>query len=428
MRQILRLFRLDRLSPMARWAALGPAVAILVAVPLSYVSPLLAFAAAAALALAGLALVKERKAPTPEPGVQKGMPAAVLDGISDAVLLLDVDRTVVAANRAARDLLGDRVEGRDLALSLRHPEALEAAKQAIFENVRCDAEIVMHVPVQRVFLVQATPLPEGDSAPARFLLVLHEVTASRNAEQIRADFVANVSHELRSPLTSLIGFIETLRNAAHDDETARDRFLEIMNEESHRMARLIDDLLSLSRVEANEHVRPEGRLDISEILAGVVDSVSVQAEEKNMTIEVIDPAKQPSVIGDRDELIEVFQNLVVNAVKYGREKTPVRVAVSSVDRIPEVGGPGLSVAVIDKGDGIEAEDIPRLTERFYRVDKGRSRSMGGTGLGLAIVKHIVNRHRGRLVIRSDVGEGSQFIVYLPVDIPAAEAAETQRAS
>lgn len=425
MRQILRIFRLNTLSPAARCAALAPAAAFLVAIPLSgYLSPALMVGVTVLLAVVGAACIPDRDEPLAEPSIQEGLPAAVLDGISDAVLLLDEDRTVVTANQAARDLLDDRVEGRDLALSLRHPEALEAANKAISERTKASAEIVMHVPVQRVFLVQAAPLPDDGAFPARFVVVLQEVTASRNAEQIRADFVANVSHELRSPLTSLIGFIETLRNAAQDDETARERFLQIMAEESQRMARLIEDLLSLSRVESNEHVRPEGQVDISDLLAGVVDSASVQAKEKNMPIEVIDPAPRPPIVGDRDELIEVFQNLVVNAVKYGREQTPVRIAVSSVDRIPEIGGKGLCVAVIDKGEGIEAEDIPRLTERFYRVDKGRSRSMGGTGLGLAIVKHIVNRHRGRLVIRSEVGEGSQFIVYLPVEEPQ----EVQKAS
>ena len=397
---------------------LAPATAFLAAFTFAgYLSPIVAVVIAMLLIVIGMAFLRVKTDPLPEPAVQEGMPAAVLDGISDAVLLLDTDRTVVAANQAARELLNDRIEGRDLALSLRHPEALEAANEAISGRVKSSAEIIMDVPMQRVFQVQAVPLPEDASAPPRFLVVLQEVTASRNAENIRADFVANVSHELRSPLTSLVGFIETLRDVARDDEASRARFLHIMADESQRMARLIDDLLSLSRVEANEHVRPEGQLDISELLARVVNSVSVQAQEKNMSIELIDPVPLLPVIGDRDELIEVFQNLVVNAVKYGREETSVRIAVSSVERIPEIGGRGLSVAVIDKGDGIAAEDIPRLTERFYRVDKARSRSIGGTGLGLAIVKHIVNRHRGQLVIRSNVGEGSQFIVFLPVAEP-----------
>lgn len=418
MRHLLKIFRFHKLPLAARIAALAPAATFLVALPLAeHLSPAIAIAIAILLAIVGARLVEERPKPEPKSGANVGLPAAVLDGISDSVLLLDADRTVIAANRAARDLLGDRVEGRDLSLSLRHPEALEAANDALSGRTAKGVEIVMHVPVQRVFMVHATPLPEDIALPSRFLVVLHEVTASRNAEQIRADFVANVSHELRSPLTSLIGFIETLRGAARDDADARDRFLQIMSEESQRMARLIDDLLSLSRVEANEHVPPEGRLDISELLAAVADSVSVQAAEKYMPIEIVDPAPQLPVIGEWDELIEVFQNLVVNAVKYGRAETPVRISVSAVDRIPEVGGRGLSVAVIDKGEGIAPEDIPRLTERFYRVDKGRSRSMGGTGLGLAIVKHMVNRHRGRLVIRSAIGEGSQFIVYLPTAEP-----------
>lgn len=344
--------------------------------------------------------------------------AAVLDGISDAVLLLDKERLVLVANRAARELLGDHIEGRDLALSLRHPEALEAAKTAITDGVESTAEIVMQVPVQRNFIVRAVPLPAEENAAPQFLIALQEVTAARNAEQIRADFVANVSHELRSPLTSLVGFIETLRGPARDDENARDRFLTIMADESQRMARLIDDLLSLSRVEANEHVRPNDKLSIGEILTAVLDSVSVQADEKNMTLTCDDFDALPLIPGDRDELVEVFQNLVVNAIKYGRENTPVRLILTTVERIPEVGGRGICVTVADQGEGIEAENIPRLTERFYRIDKGRSRQMGGTGLGLAIVKHIVNRHRGRLVVKSEIGIGSQFSVYLPLVEPA----------
>ncbi len=417
-RHLLNIFQLRRFSPLRLYAVLAPVVTFIVAVVLSgYLSIFVAVTIALFLAVSGAAFLRERSDPLPEPDVHEGMPATVLDGISDAVILLNEGRTVITANGAARDLLNERLEGRDLALSLRHPDALEAVNEAISVRVMSSAEIIMDVPMQRVFQVKAVPLPEDASAPPRFLVVLQEVTASRNAENIRADFVANVSHELRSPLTSLVGFIETLRDVARDDEASRARFLHIMADESQRMARLIDDLLSLSRVEANEHVRPEGQLDISELLARVVNSVSVQAQEKNMSIELIDPVPLLPVIGDRDELIEVFQNLVVNAVKYGREETSVRIAVSSVERIPEIGGRGLSVAVIDKGDGIAAEDIPRLTERFYRVDKARSRSIGGTGLGLAIVKHIVNRHRGRLVIRSNVGEGSQFIVFLPVAEP-----------
>ncbi|NKB60104.1 MAG: PAS domain-containing protein [Alphaproteobacteria bacterium] len=418
-RRLFNIFKLGQLPAGARIAVLAPGVAFCLAFLLSgWLSSAAVAAIAIALAVIGAACLREHADPKPLAEAPPDMPTAVLEGISDAVLILDSDRAVIVANRAARDLLGDNVVGRDLALSLRHPEALDVANKAIEGQDDGTAEIVMHVPVQRVFVARAVPLQMAGQP--RFLLALQEVTAARNAEQIRADFVANVSHELRSPLSSLVGFIETLQNAAHDDEAARDRFLGIMSEESHRMARLIDDLLSLSRVEANEHVRPGGQLDIAAILTGVADSVSVQAEEKGMAIELIDLEAQPTIVGDQDELIEVFHNLLVNAIKYGHDNTTVRVAVSTVDRIPEVGGRGISVAVIDKGDGIAAEDVPRLTERFYRVDKGRSRSMGGTGLGLAIVKHIVNRHRGRLVIRSEVGAGSQFIVYLPVFAPAAD--------
>ncbi|MFN8947185.1 MAG: sensor histidine kinase, partial [Alphaproteobacteria bacterium] len=223
-------------------------------------------------------------------------------------------------------------------------------------------------------------------------------------------------HELRTPLSSLTGFIDTLRGHAKDDPEAQERFLAIMGEQAGRMRRLIDDLLSLSRIELNEHVRPSGSVNLGDVVEDAVHAMQPMAVAANIQLDYVEPASLPSVVGDKDELYQVVQNLIDNAIKYGRPHTAVMVQLGTRRAGP--GEPGPSPAVVlsvkDHGEGIAREHIPRLTERFYRVDVKRSRAIGGTGLGLAIVKHIVNRHRGRLVIESQVGEGSTFTVHLPL--------------
>lgn len=338
---------------------------------------------------------------------------AILDSLPGPVLLLNLRRKVIATNQAARNLLGENASGRDLALSIRNPDALDAVDAVIAGKGRRTLEISLPVPVQQYFQLHAVKVYRGDGQPDRVIVALTDVTGIRRSEKMRADFVANVSHELRSPLSALVGFIETLQGRARDDPEARERFLGIMSDEAGRMTRIIDDLLSLSQVETSEHIQPEGRIDLCSILQRVAATVELRSSERGMKISVNCPEGMPRVMGDDDELMEVFQNLVVNAIKYGREGTEVTVDIREVERIPEKGGQGVAVAVRNQGGGIEPEHLPRLTERFYRVDKGRSRSIGGTGLGLAIVKHIVNRHRGYLAVESALGEGTIFTVYLP---------------
>ena len=337
----------------------------------------------------------------------------ILDALPNPVLLLDSQKTIVAANSAAKELLGAEIEGRSLAIALRHPEILDAVNAVIADEQKRQISISLLASVWRSFDIQIASLMATNESTADAILTMHDTTATRNADQMRADFVANVSHELRSPLSSLIGFIETLRGAARDDVDARDRFLGIMDNESKRMARLIDDLLSLSKVEASEHILPNETVDIFELLAEVRDTLSERAAERHIDVNLPTLNGKYPVLGNRDELMEVFLNLIDNAVKYCPENTSISVDIERISRIPDRGGPGIMVSVADQGDGISAEHLPRLTERFYRVDRGRSRTMGGTGLGLAIVKHIVNRHRGRLAIDSIVGEGTIFRVYLP---------------
>lgn len=346
--------------------------------------------------------------------VDTSLASAILDALPDAVLLLDGRRQVVAANRAADELLGEDVHGRDVCLTLRHPDAQQAVKSALDGRTqRADAEVVFDVPVRRVYQLQVMAVPADVAFSVRAVMALHEVTALKRAEDMRADFVANVSHELRSPLSSLTGFIETLQTSAKGDEDARERFLEIMDGEAGRMSRLIDDLLSLSRIEVNEHIRPTERVHLADVIAAVAQAVQIRATKKGMTVTITMPENLPDVAGDADQLRQVFQNLVDNAVTYGADNTQVEITARALDRCAETAAPGVEISVRDFGDGISQQHLSRLTERFYRVDKGRSRAMGGTGLGLAIVKHIINRHRGRLSADSTLGEGSIFSVQLP---------------
>lgn len=340
--------------------------------------------------------------------------AALLDAFPAPVLLLDARRLVVEANEAAREIFGGRLKEYDLTQSLRHPAALDAAASALRDGRHVAVQMVLTAPVMRHFELHAMPVNPVTGSRVRAALVLLDVTAANQLEQMRADFVANVSHELRSPLAALTGFVETLKGAAKDDVAARARFLDIMEVEARRMARLIDDLLSLSRVEASEHVRPKGEVNVLALLRMQCDGLSLVAQKRDATIDLQCAGDVPCVIGDQDQLSEVFNNLLENALKYGSPGQPVSVGVQRVDRIPELGGEGVRVSVRNAGDPIAAEHLPRLTERFYRADKARSRDAGGTGLGLAIVKHIVNRHRGRLTIESNHEAGTVFSVFLPV--------------
>ena len=338
----------------------------------------------------------------------------ILEALAAPIVVVDARREVLAANAAARALFPRDLVGRNIALSIRHPDILETLDAVLRSGSSREAEVTLAGAVPTTYRVRAAALSRsGGPTEPKALVAFQDLTAARQAEHMRVDFVANVSHELRSPLTSLLGFIETLRGPAREDSAARERFLEVMEGEAKRMARLIDELLSLSRVESEEHLPPRGRVDVTNLLHEIARSLDMRAAERGMKIEVACADDLPLALGERDELTLVFGNLIENALNYGRADTPVTVTAGKVERVPGSGVPGLTIAVRDRGEGIAAEHIPRLTERFYRVDKGRSRSMGGSGLGLAIVKHIANRHRGRLTIESTPGEGSVFTVILP---------------
>jgi len=339
---------------------------------------------------------------------------AVITAVPDPLIMIDRQRRIVRSNEAAAEFIGPGAQPRDLAAALRNPVLLAAADALLRGEPVRSVEFALSGPIERVLRAHFAWIANGpnegpalDGAAA--ILTLHDVTALKRSEQMRADFIANAGHELKTPLATLIGFIETLLGPARDDVAAHQRFLGIMREQAQRMARLVDDLLSLSQIELNEHVAPTDRIALGPVIDEVARGLELRAAERGIRIVRALPAGLPEVQGDRDELAQIFQNLLDNAVKYGRPHSAIEVS----------GGTGggtathlVRVAVADQGDGIPGEQLPRLTERFYRVDTARSRELGGTGLGLAIVKHILNRHRGRLEITSTVGQGSTFTVWL----------------
>ncbi|WNO53040.1 ATP-binding protein [Stakelama saccharophila] len=324
----------------------------------------------------------------------------ILEAVSEPVLVV-ADNRVYRANKAAHDLLGNHILGEDVRLAIRHP----AAAAGLLKNAARERE----EPVHLVGLGQRDQRWEMRVHPAgEGVRIVHLVdrTTSYAAERMRVDFVANASHELRTPLASLIGFIETLTEEAGEDPETRTRFLRIMLDEAVRMQRLVDDLMSLSRIEAMKYREPDARIDLHALTTEVHDQIvateAPRAADLLLELDAVRPVR-----GDRAQLSQLLHNIIGNAMKYGRKDTPVRIRLTAAE------GDMVRLQVADEGDGIAPEHLPRLTERFYRVDSGRSRAGGGTGLGLAIVKHIVEGHRGRLDIASTPGRGTQVTVLLP---------------
>ena len=336
--------------------------------------------------------------------------ADMLAAVPIPALVVDLGERIIAANADARTLLGQQIVGRHFTTILRQPDLAEAIEATLRDLRPRQARYLTNDGAQDAsFDVYCRMVPQS-----RVMLVsFQDVTHLEQAGQMRRDFVANVSHEVRTPLTALIGFIETLRGAASDDAAARDRFLAIMQDEAGRMNRLVGDLLSLSRVEGEERVRPREEVDLSGQLGSVLNSLRPLAEEAGVAFWFDKPEAAVIIPGDADQLRQVFTNLIENAIKYGGSGGAVNVIVTVSERDPALRAPAVRVQVIDRGPGIDPMHLPRLTERFYRADSHRSRQLGGTGLGLAIVKHIVNRHRGRLRVESTLGEGATFTVILP---------------
>jgi len=389
----------------ALWAfgfmAAGPALAGFVLIS----------AAALLMVAHGLATRAASTPVAPLAGASEGaLVEAVLSGLPDAVVALDPQGTVVALNARANALAPALRRGEPISLGLRNPEVLDAIRRAGANGEVERAEFIVRTPVECWYEVVAVPVvPVSEAAGRLILTTFHDLTPLRRVEEMRADFVANASHELRTPLAALSGFIHTLRGPARNDPLARDRFLGIMEEQAKRMARLIGDLLSLSRIELNEHRRPDAEVDLVAIVRQVIDGLQTLAHDREVVVQLSVSAERVMVRGDRDELIRLFENLVENALKYAASGKRLDITLSLAE-----GGREVRIAVRDYGPGIAPDHLPRLTERFYRVDVAESRAQGGTGLGLALVKHIASRHGGRLSIESVLGQGATFTVHLPV--------------
>lgn len=343
---------------------------------------------------------------------------SLLEALPLPALSVDQDSRIASTNTAARALLGQQIEGHNFGTILRQPATLLAIENTVYDQKPRSAKYIASVGTQDV-TYSVTCRYVGDAANVEsggVIVCFEDVSHLETAGQMRRDFVANVSHELRTPLTALVGFIETLLGLARDDAPARERFLKIMADEAGRMNRLIGDLLSLSRVEGEERVRPKDHVDIATLLASTIHSLKPLSDERNVRIELEQPEMPVSIIGDADQLRQVFTNLIENALKYGASGQFVSVRLTNSERDPALRKPNVRIEVIDRGLGIDPLHLPRLTERFYRVDDSRSRHLGGTGLGLAIVKHIINRHRGRLLVESELGQGSVFTVLLPTTL------------
>ncbi len=384
---------------------------------LTIVRAILVFICIAGASLVPLQLhnsVRSRDDAAAAPLAEGAAVRAMVAGMPDPAVLLDRVGRVLHLNAQAAQL-APALRRNELALfALRSPEIIAALRASIATTQIQRANYVEHVPLERWMELVVSPVAmptEFGGIDNCFLMTFHDQTQLRRVEEMRADFVANASHELRTPLAALSGFIDTLQGPARDDSKARERFLGIMHAQATRMARLIDDLLSLSRVELSAHVRPDARVDVVPILRQVVDGLEVLARERQVTIEASLPSAPVLIAGDSEELLRVFENLIENGLKYGASGGRVAVTLAKSnegDSTPEV-----RVAVRDFGPGIAPEHLPRLTERFYRVDVGDSRAQGGTGLGLSLVKHILNRHGGRLLIESVPGKGATFTACFP---------------
>jgi two-component system phosphate regulon sensor histidine kinase PhoR len=324
----------------------------------------------------------------------------LLGALGEPALIVRAGQVLIA-NGPALALLGDRIEGQDVRFAIRHPAAVErllAPGEARAEEI----ELVGVGEAERRWMMAIAPL-DGDALFVR----LTDRSEAHAAERMRVDFVANASHELRTPLATLVGYAETLREqGAALDEATRERFTIIVHDEARRMQRLVEDLISLSRIEAERYSTPQDPLTLPSLIAAARDSCRSFAEERGSEIRIEAEPDLPPVAGDRRQLLQMIDNLIGNALRYGRKGAPVSIAARSE-------GEMVRLTVSDEGEGIAAEHIPRLTQRFYRADPSRSRALGGTGLGLAIVKHIVERHRGVLDIESEVGKGTRVHVLLP---------------
>jgi two-component system, OmpR family, phosphate regulon sensor histidine kinase PhoR len=331
--------------------------------------------------------------------------SSLVDALPDAAIVVSDRGQVLSSNERADTLFEVHPVGQHITYAFRSPVVLQAVNEALLQAKSSRVQHSVRIPVAHTLDVHVSPLGSLDQSMRVALIVMRDLTYEQQVERMRADFVANASHELRTPLASLTGFIETIQGAAKDDPKAQKNFLALMKTQADRMARLIDDLLSLSRIEISEHVQPTGTVDLVAVVKRARDLLAIEAKAADCEIR-IDLTETLKVVGEEDQLSQVVHNLIENAIKYGGEGKFIDIEGRSQNGM-------VSLSVRDYGPGIAAQHVPRLTERFYRVNVQDSRTRGGTGLGLAIAKHIINRHRGRLTIESVPGKGSVFSIYLP---------------
>ncbi|MCA3364916.1 MAG: PAS domain-containing protein [Roseomonas sp.] len=342
--------------------------------------------------------------------------AAILENLPEPVLLLSTERAVLRANPAARDMLGPEAAGQgpDAAALLRHPMLAAAMDEALAGGHSVTAELHLPVPLPREVSARVVPLDPPLANGGRLLILLIDRSREAAIERTRADFVANASHELRTPLASLLGFIETLRGPAADDPAAQQRFLGIMAEQGERMRRLIDDLLNLSRIEMEEHQPPLGEAPLAMILRAEAEALAPLLKRRDMRLEMAVEEALIAKPANADQVAQVIRNVLENAINHGRDGGLISITLKRAIADDASARMGALLSISDDGPGIAKHHLPRLTERFYRVDQARSRHKGGTGLGLAITRHIVMRHRGRLAIESTEGIGTKVSVWLPI--------------
>lgn len=343
----------------------------------------------------------------------------LVDTLPDILIMVNDEKKIVRTNRAARAIFGQNLAGKLLKDVIPSRYLLDAISSVINDLKGREIEFRIEDPVVRDFLAIIERFPVPTAGGISTVITMNDITELKSVEQMRADFVANASHELRTPLASIKGFVETLLGPARDDEPARLEFLQIMLEQADRMQQLIGDLLSLSKIEMNVHSVPVEPMDLAAVLRKETDSLKRQAAEKNVRLVLNIHDNLPKVKGESNELAQVVHNLVSNAIKYGFADSDVTIAAKVTSELPQdINMRNLTrvvaLSVRDQGEGIAKQHLPRLMERFYRVDSARTRQVGGTGLGLAIVKGIVQRHRGAIVIDSVVGEGTCFTIYLPI--------------
>ncbi len=359
-------------------------------------------------------------------GARASSAETILEGLPHPLILLDGEREIVRATVGARDLLGAVTPGRDLSSALRNPRVLEAVDRVLGGGPRELIEFDIQFPTDRALNAQIERLPSPAADGSAAVIAMFDMTEIKQVHQMRADFVANASHELRTPLSVLSGCVQTLRGPARDDPEGREKFLAMMDAHASRITQLIDDLLSLSRIELNENTPAADRVQLTRVISNVVTALEIPAAERGIEVVVEPGLGAHDVQGDESEIAQLFRNLIENAIKYSNEGATIHIVLNEGTRpAPAPMKPDarhIEIAISDEGPGIPAEHIPRLTERFYRVDTARSREMGGTGLGLAIVKHIVGRHRGALTIESALGKGSTFTVFLPLKLDTVLAA------